>query len=275
MAVDRNSRGRFPSWNVARQIAQNEGTRGTLRAFYRGLTPNLVGNSLGWSTYFLFYRQAQDLLHKVYGHNEVESKAPLSSGEYLLTSAAAGTLSSVLLNPLWVIKTRMLSTGSTHVGAYRSMTSGLKSLLVNEGLKGYTRGLIPALAGVSHGALYFVAYEKLKQIRAKSNNGDMSSLTNTEYLGISGLAKVWAGALTYPHQVVRARLQMYTNQGIQYNGVMDVVKRVWLDEGILGYYKGLGPNLIRVVPSTCVTFIIYENIKWSLSQPLKDRKLDY
>lgn len=31
-------------------------------------------------------------------------------------------------------------------------------------------------------------------------------------------------------------------------------------EGVLGFYKGLKPNLTRVVPASCITFVVYENV---------------
>ena len=243
-----------------------------LRAFYRGLTPNVVGNSLGWSLYFLWYREAQEVIHGLHGHADRRGKdTGLSSGDYMLASGAAGALSALFINPIWVVKTRILSTSATHEGAYQSMIGGLSSLLRQEGIRGYFRGFVPALAGVSHGALYFVAYEKLKKTRSEAAGRESGTLTNSEYLAISAIAKIWAGIITYPHQVVPARLQTYSNQGVQYRGVIDVIKRVWHHDGFLGFYKGLGPNLVRVVPSTCVTFIVYENVKWALTQPTKDR----
>lgn len=30
--------------------------------------------------------------------------------------------------------------------------------------------------------------------------------------------------------------------------------------GVPGYYKGLAPNLLRVVPATALTFVVYENV---------------
>lgn len=34
-------------------------------------------------------------------------------------------------------------------------------------------------------------------------------------------------------------------------------------------YRRLGPNLIRVLPSTCVTFLVYENVKFYLPRMLE------
>ena len=42
------------------------------------------------------------------------------------------------------------------------------------------------------------------------------------------------------------------------------IKRTFTEEGITGFYRGLGTNLVRVLPGTCVTFVVYENIAWLL-----------
>ena len=39
---------------------------------------------------------------------------------------------------------------------------------------------------------------------------------------------------------------------------------------MVGFYKGLLPNLLRVVPSTCVTFLVYENVRWALPRTFGD-----
>ena len=163
----------------------------------------------------------------------------------------------------------MLSTSATQDGAYLSMVSGLKSIWQGEGYRGMFHGLVPTLAGVSHGALYFMAYEKLKAERRRSRNN--TSLTNLDTIVTSSLSKVFAGSLTYPHQLVRARMQMHNPVDATLRpslGVVGVVKQIWRHEGFLGFYKGLGPNLLRVVPSTCVTFLVYENVRWTLPRIL-------
>jgi len=263
----------FPSLRILHTLITAEGPS-PLRSLYRGLTPNLVGNSLGWSLYFLWYAQAQDAVRHLRNYAK---DAPLSSLDYLTASLTSGILSAALTNPIWVIKTRMLSTSAHHQGAYPSMLFGLRAIAREESWRGYFRGLIPALAGVSHSAVYFVAYEKMKAKRAaqlissSSAANQPTNLTNTDYLLISGLSKILAGSLTYPHQVVRARMQTYTSahsnpidRTTATQGLASTIRSVWHQDGIWGFYRGLGPNLLRVVPSTCVTFLVYENVKWAL-----------
>lgn len=45
-----------------------------------------------------------------------------------------------------------------------------------------------------------------------------------------------------------------------YKGVIDCAKKVVQAEGFLGFYKGLAPSVIRVLPGTCITFLVYENL---------------
>lgn len=174
-----------------------------------------------------------------------------------------GTLTAISTNPIWVIKTRMLSTSYRELGAYSSIADGAKQIFRAEGLWGFYRGLVPSLFGVSHGALQFMAYEKLKVYRGGATASEYRDLGTFDLLIISGLAKFFAGSVTYPYQLVRARLQMHDAERL-YRGMRDVMSQVWRQEGLVGFYKGLGPNLLRVMPSTCVTFLVYENTRLHL-----------
>ena len=173
---------------------------------------------------------------------------------------SAGVLTAICTNPIWVIKTRMLSTSSTHEGAYSSIFDGTRQIYRSEGIVGFYRGLVPSLFGVSHGALQFMTYEQMKKYQSARRVRQQGDLTNFDYLVFSGFSKLFAGSVTYPYQVVRSRLQTYDAKKT-YKSARDVASQLWRREGLLGFYKGLGPNLLRVVPSSCVTFLVYENIK--------------
>ncbi|KAK2761390.1 hypothetical protein FQN54_001912 [Arachnomyces sp. PD_36] len=266
--VDRQSSSRIgSSVRIIRNIARNEGG---IPAFYRGLTPNIVGNSVSWGLYFFWYSNIKKTLQSIHG-----SEKGLGALDYFLGSGTAGLITAGLTNPIWVIKTRMLSTGARSPGAYTSIFTGASQIYRSEGLSGFYRGLVPSLFGVSHGALQFMAYEQLKRHSSQGTipsfaattytnegnpRGGSRDLSNMDFLLLSGISKMFAGCATYPYQVIRARLQTY-DAATNYNGVTDVIRKIWYKEGWAGFYKGLGPNLLRVLPSTWVTFLVYENMK--------------
>ena len=146
-----------------------------------------------------------------------------------------GVLTAVCTNPIWVIKTRMLSSGRNAPGAYPSMLHGIVHITRTEGLRGFYRGLVPSLFGVSHGAVQFMAYEQLKLRRTAQIGG--RELSNWDYLFSSGVSKIFAGSITYPYQVLRSRLQTYDAHA-SYTSMSDVVAKIWRKEGIRGFYKG-------------------------------------
>jgi len=259
------------SWRVVRSIAQeaaiearNEGlgrktgVANVVQSFYRGLMPNMVGNSVSWALYFMWYSNIKDLVRKARG-----SDNQLRSSDYFIASGVSGILTAVFTNPIWVIKTRMLSSARNTPGAYRSIAHGSAEIFRTEGVRGFYRGLLPSLFGVSHGAIQFMAYEQLKNRWALSRKGGKEGLSNLDYLQLSAVSKIFAGSITYPYQVVRARLQVY-DAPVRYKGAMDVMQQVYRKEGMRGFYRGLTPNIVRVLPSTCVTFLVYENTKWYL-----------
>ena len=252
LQIERNAKARpGSSWRVIRQIASeavqdsSHGTalrtafandsQGVVKAFYRGLMPNMMGNSVSWALYFMWYGNIKDLVRSARATNTGQSQ--LRSSDYFIASGIAGVLTAVLTNPIWVIKTRMLSTARNTPGAYTSIAQGTVSLYREEGIRGFYRGLLPSLFGVSHGAIQFMAYEQLKNRWALSRKGGKEGLTNLDYLYLSAMSKIFAGSITYPYQVVRSRLQTY-DAPKRYKGAWDVVRQVFQVEGFTGFYKG-------------------------------------
>jgi solute carrier family 25 folate transporter 32 len=61
-------------------------------------------------------------------------------------------------------------------------------------------------------------------------------------------------------------LQTYDSELRFGKGIVGVSKKIWKEEGTRGFYRGLGPNIVRVLPATWVTFLVYENVRYYLPQ---------
>lgn len=153
------------------------------------------------------------------------------------------------------------------------MWHGAKQVLKKEGMRGFYKGTGISLLGNSHGAVQFAVYEPLKNIWRKylarehtirGTPPEDLKLSNTATLVISGSAKIFAGTITYPYQVIRSRLQTYHAEETFGKGIRGVAKKVWRETGWKGFYRGLGTNIVRVLPATWVTFLVYENVRYYL-----------
>jgi solute carrier family 25 (mitochondrial folate transporter), member 32 len=245
------------------------------------LTPNLIGNASSWASFFFFksriertlaYWKGADTLaaspsasSKAVGQNFTSSV--LSPADFFISSALSGALTNVLTNPIWVLKTRMLSSDRSAEGAYPSMWIGARRLWNAEGWRGFYRGLGVSLIGVSHGAVQFAVYEPTKRIylsRKRWERDQEDRVSNEATIVLSSVAKLVAGAVTYPYQVVRSRLQTYNAEERFGRGIKGVSARIWQEEGFQGFYRGLVPGVVRVLPATWVTFLVYENVKFYL-----------
>ncbi|XP_017268578.1 mitochondrial folate transporter/carrier [Kryptolebias marmoratus] len=224
-----------------------------LRGLYQGVTPNVWGAGASWGFYFFFYNAIKE-------YTKEGRQSELSAGEHLVSAAEAGVLTLMLTNPIWVTKTQLVLQYSTKQTGkqYTGMVDALVKIYRNEGVPGLYRGFVPGLFGTSHGALQFMAYEELKRDYNKYKDVPSDAKLNAlEYVTMAALSKLFAVATTYPYQVVRVRLQ---DQHNKYSGVVDVIRRTWRNEGAVGFYKGIIPNLIRVTPACCITFVVYENV---------------
>jgi solute carrier family 25 folate transporter 32 len=307
-----------------KNIVKRDGYSG----LYRGLSPNVVGNSASWGFYFLWYTMIKEYMAAPTTSNGKNKK--LSPGQHLLAASESGAITALMTNPIWVVKTRMFtttksgksiipetastsatlgSTSSTYATLnksststvseptrYRGLIQGLGHIWKHEGWRGLYKGAGLALVGVSNGAIQFVCYEELKRWRmgvanAKQHGMDgipshvtfskkpsdeddeeeeEIKLDNIEYIVMSGVAKLAAISLTYPYQVVRSRIQNHSTSHI-YPNIPTCIRLTWQKEGFRGFYKGMAANAIRILPGTCVTFVVYENCSWAL-RGLAERK---
>lgn len=215
----------------------------------------------------------------------------------------------MVTNPIWVIKTRLMSQVSRKSSSqdarppwhYRSTLDAARKMYKTEGILSFYSGLTPALLGLTHVAVQFPAYEYLK---TKFTGGGMGKSMEGDpykhYLGVisaSVLSKVLASSATYPHEVIRTRLQTQQRSspsasveyaafrgglegsgngsgngnspkimanaaaaGPRYKGIVTTFKTILREEGWRAFYAGMGTNMMRAVPAATTTLLTFEYI---------------
>ncbi|KAJ1977142.1 hypothetical protein H4R34_003698 [Dimargaris verticillata] len=288
------------TFGTLRRIAVEEGVRG----LYRGLGPTVMGYLPTWAIYFATYDSLKNSLAQ---HTGRSVNHPLV---HILSAMGAGATSSISTNPLWVIKTRLMTQNQTTAYRYTNTLHAFQSILQQEGWRGLYKGLGTSMIGLTHVVIHFPLYEKLKlwlrtvpyfstvkeeppflpppppplPLQRADTLGDEADLDRTHpeayrYIrpmphsdtpmpdrainskGIllsSTLSKLTASVITYPHEVIRTRLQNQARPPFRYLGIGHAVQTIFAEEGWLAFYKGLGTNLLRTVPASAVTLLTYE-----------------
>eukprot|EP00041_Stephanoeca_diplocostata_P040480 m.1639634 g.1639634 ORF g.1639634 m.1639634 type:complete len:311 (-) comp36943_c0_seq1:639-1571(-) len=236
------------------KIIRNEGSR----ALYQGVSVNAIGSGTAWGLYFFAYEHMKRNLR------ESSGVAKLAPTQHMGAALLAGGLTMVATNPIWVVKTRMcLQVNTAHGGTsgnYRGLIHGIRSIVAQDGVLGLYRGLLPGTLSSVHGSVQFVVYEELKSWRNERHgqtNGD--KLPALDYITLAAVSKICATAVTYPFQVMRTRLQNNTDGDAAAKSFRKELIRLWQTEGPGAFYRGLPVNILRVLPATCITFLVYEN----------------
>ncbi|EMD39816.1 hypothetical protein CERSUDRAFT_112079 [Gelatoporia subvermispora B] len=265
---------------TVKSILKHDGIRG----MYRGLGPTILGYLPTWAIYFAVYDGIKnyfgatpmddvgEAVRHVYPAAQVKGYQPLSREHpwslHLFSAMAAGATSTVCTNPLWVIKTRFMTQPRTET-RYRHTLDAVRTIYRTEGVRAFFRGLLPSLLGICHVAVQFPLYEYLKRtFRKHSPPGE--ELPPRKILICSAISKMTASIATYPHEVVRTRLQTQKRPlvkdpnappaRIPQGGIVRTTKNIIMVEGWRGLYKGLSVNLVRTVPNSAVTMLTYELI---------------
>lgn len=140
----------------------------------------------------------------------------------------------------------------------------------SSGLVGFYRGLPMGLIGMfPYSAIDLTTFEYLKKfitgrnMRLHGCSEEEAAPGNIMTASIGACSGALGASVVYPINVLRTRLQ---SQGTAihppvYSGIWDVTLKTFKGEGVKGFYRGITPNLLKVVPAVSITYVVYDNSK--------------
>ena len=142
---------------------------------------------------------------------------------------------------------------------YKSLGDGFKVIRAAEGVRGLTVGWVPTFIGYSfQGFGKFGFYEIFKDVYKKVvGEENAAKYQTTGFLVAAACAEFFADILLCPWESLKVRTQVDMTGTFPRNPLtgFNLIKK---NEGVNGFYKGLGPLWFRQIPYTMVKFAAFE-----------------
>eukprot|EP00548_Thalassiothrix_antarctica_P005423 CAMPEP_0194149456 /NCGR_PEP_ID=MMETSP0152-20130528/37966_1 /TAXON_ID=1049557 /ORGANISM="Thalassiothrix antarctica, Strain L6-D1" /LENGTH=212 /DNA_ID=CAMNT_0038851627 /DNA_START=79 /DNA_END=717 /DNA_ORIENTATION=- len=146
-------------------------------------------------------------------------------------------------------------------GNYPNLVAATKGLYRECGIGGFYSGWFPGLAGkIPSYALTWTLFQQLKEIHRCTFKRTAKDIENS----IMGcMASATTVCIMIPLDTIKTRLvtQVSGSTVDAYKGIVDCAFRIYREEGMLTFYRGLAPRLISVVPMIGIQFGVYEFMK--------------
>lgn len=224
------------SMDVVKTLVREEGAG----ALYKGVTAPLAGIGTVFALYFLAYDSTERALRSLKG---LDPANPLSMGDVLICGGSTGVVGSLVLGPAELIKVQQQTSPGVPV-----------SQVVKEmwRQRAFGRGLSATMARDIPGSMaWFGAYEFTKMSICE----DPKKPTVGQALcagGMGGLG-MWTTAL--PMDAIKTKVQANKTETLS---LSQATKLIYNDAGIKGFYRGIGPVLLRAFPANAACFATKE-----------------
>lgn len=178
-----------------------------------------------------------------------------------VAGSVSGTCSTLLFQPLDLIKTRLQTPGKLNA-VPSGMFATLTNIVKNEKVFGLWKGVSPSMTRCVPGVgLYF---SSLHWLKTTFGSGDPGAL---EAVMLGCMARTFAGAALIPVTVIKTR---YESGVYQYRGVTQALRVIYVTEGPRGLICGLLPTLMRDVPFSGLYLMFYTQAKKAVHHQLPD-----
>lgn len=176
--------------------------------------------------------------------------------------SVAGCTATVISFPFDVIRTRLVAQGGN--SSYQNIVHAFRTIIKIEGGKALYKGIFPAFLQIApHTGVQFMSYKIFNSLYNKYLNSLNTTFTNSLVSG--SLAGFCAKLTIYPFDLIKKRIQVQgfyrgNTFGKEFvcKGFFNCLANIYKYEGFLGFYKGLGPGLLKGVATSAMYFVTYE-----------------
>ncbi|XP_064600033.1 mitoferrin-2-like [Liolophura sinensis] len=230
------------------KIIRHEGLKNTVR----GINAVVGGAGPAHALYFACYEKLKKLL------SGGQAGSHLAYGA---AGCAATLLHDAVMNPADVIKQRM----QVYESPYRSCLHCARSVLKHEGMGAFYRSYPTQLTmNIPFQSIHFVTYEFMQEWLNKDREYNPKSHI------ISGAAAgAVAASCTMPLDVCKTLLntqEQCARSHINYiNGMRAAFRTIYEFQGVSGFFRGLQARVVYQMPSTAISWSVYEFFKYFLT----------
>ncbi|KAH0840121.1 peroxisomal membrane protein PMP47B [Lanmaoa asiatica] len=264
-----------PDDKVILDIIKREGLRG----LYSGFSSSLVGIAVTNGVYYYFYERSRTILL----NSRTGSKA-LSTAESVLAGLIAGSATTIISNPIWVVQTTQAVHSANANPPTNNETSATKpkklgifeaieKIVAKDGPAGFWRGIGPALVLVINPVIQYTVFEQLKNALIKSRMARLPTsrrgpalamLNDWDFFLLGAFSKLgMCQRRNYPSDppsVVKSRLQAGNARAERYRTALHGLLTIFKEEGLQGLYGGAGSKLLQSVLTAAILFAAQKRI---------------
>ncbi|BGP17904.1 hypothetical protein JCM10213v2_005952 [Rhodosporidiobolus nylandii] len=239
---------------------------GGIKAFWTGNGLNIIKIFPESAIKFLSYESAKRVFAQYW--DKVPDQTMISNSSRFVAGGIGGVVSQFCIYPIESLKTRVMSSsGSCSARGNALILQTARDMMSRGGLRFFFRGLPAGLIGVfPYSAIDMSTFEGIKLAYTKWAGEEPGIAGSLCFGAVSG--GVGASSV-YPLNLVRTRLQAQGTPAHPqtYTGIRDAALKCYQREGWRGFYKGLTPTLVKVVPAVAISYAVYDSSKKLLFQP--------
>lgn len=245
--------GSFPGTRNVLGSFQAMVKEGGLGSLWRGNGVNILKMAPETAIKFTVYEQIKCVLR---GNDET---GHLNLHERFLAGSLAGAVAQTAIYPLEVLKTRLTL---RKTGQFSGMADCAKQMLQRESVKVFYKGYVPNLLGiVPYAGIDLAVYETLKNSWI-SRNTESANPGVMVLVGCGAVSSTCGQLASYPLSLVRTRMQAQASvKGAPQLSMTDLFQNILTQEGVPGLYRGLSPNLLKVIPAVSISYVVYEYMR--------------